>query len=70
MCAIDVALQQWVVCERGYHVHEDTWEASQRENSIYADPFTVAASKQERYQSRLLLVSPPSSVRCLLREST
>ena len=46
---IDVALQQWVLRERGYHVHEDTWEASQRKNSIYADPFTVAASKRERY---------------------
>ena len=49
--AIDVALRQWVVRERGYHVHEDIWEASQRENSICADPFTVAAafrSKRER----------------------
>ena len=48
-CAIDVALRQRVVRERGYHVHED---ASQRENSICADPFTVATafrSKWERY---------------------
>ena len=29
MCAINVALQQWVVRERGYyHVHEDIWEAT------------------------------------------
>ena len=51
-CAIDVALQQWVVHERSYHVHEDIWEASERENSICADSFTVAAafhSKRERY---------------------
>ena len=51
MCAIDVALRQWVVCERGYHFHEDVWEASQCKNTICADLFTVAAaflSKQER----------------------
>ena len=50
-CAIDVAFRQWVMRERGYHVHEAIWEASQRENSICADPFTVAAafhSKRER----------------------
>ena len=38
-------------CERGYHVHKDIWEASQRENSICADPFTVTAafcSRRER----------------------
>ena len=56
-CAIDVTIRQWVVRERGYHIHEAIWEASQRENSICADPFTVAAafcSKGERY----ILVSP------------
>ena len=30
-CAIDVELWQWVVRERGYHIHEAIWEASQRE---------------------------------------
>ena len=48
---VNFNLRQWVVRERGYHVHEDIWEASQRENSICADPFTVAAafrSKRER----------------------
>ena len=52
VCAIDVALRQRVVCERGYNVHGDIREASQRENSIHADLFTVAAafrSKQQRY---------------------
>ena len=50
-CAIDVALRHRVVRERGYHIHEAIWEASQRENSICADPFTVTAafrSKRER----------------------
>ena len=32
--------------ERSYQVHEDIWEASQRENSICADSFTVAAAGQ------------------------
>ena len=43
-CAIDVPLRRRVVRERGYHVHEAICEASQRKNSICADPFTVAAA--------------------------
>ena len=43
-CVIDVELRQRVVREKGYHVHEDIWEASQHENSICADPFTVTAA--------------------------
>ena len=53
-----VALWQRVVREKDYHIYEDIWEASQRENSICADPFTVTAafrSKRERYN---VLVSP------------
>ena len=41
---IDVALRQRVVLEGGYNVREDIWEAIQHENSICADPFTVAAA--------------------------
>ena len=58
---------------RGYHVHEAIWEASQCDNSICADRFTVTAafrSTRERQQSHILLVSPPSSLRSLLRVST
>ena len=46
-----VPLRQRVARERGYHIHEAIWEASQRENSICADQFTVTAafrSKRER----------------------
>ena len=51
MCDWCSASAVGVVRERGYHVHEAIWEASQRENSVCADPFIVAAAfcgKQER----------------------
>ena len=48
-------LRQRVVRERGYQVHEDIWEASQHENSICADPFTVAAAFRIKQE---VLVSP------------
>ena len=51
---IDVALRQRVVRERGYHVHEDICEASQRENSICADLFTVAAAFRSKRGSTSL----------------
>ena len=35
------------LCMRCYHVHEDIWEASQHENSNYADPFSVAVVTRE-----------------------
>ena len=42
-CAIDVSTSAaGRAC--GYHVHEDIWKASQCENSICSDSFTVAAA--------------------------
>ena len=36
-----------------YHVHEDIWEASQRENNICADPFTVPAAFRSKRDTSL-----------------
>ena len=47
VCAIDGAFRHEVVHERLYTTSMKIWEASQHENSNYADPFAVAVVTRE-----------------------
>ena len=68
----DVALRQWVKCERGYHVHENIWEASQREIApvLICLLWLLPSVVNERGISPAFCSCLRLQLRCLLCEST